>query len=86
MSVSTKVIVDGTVQDVTSRQGVSKQTGEVWQRRTALVFGNGTGVVAEVAFRDAGAATPEVGKTVAMLVEVGVYRDDDTLDFVKYLK
>jgi len=87
MSVATKVIVAGSVVDVTSRSGTSRTTGEVWQRRTALVFGSGdsAGVVAEVAFRDASATPPNVGDVVKLLCEVGVYRDDDTLDFVRAL-
>lgn len=87
MSVATKVIVEGTVVDVTSRSGVSKQTGEVWERRTVLVFGdNGTGVVAEIGIRDAKLGVPEIGTKVRALCEVGVYRDDDNLDLIRYVK
>lgn len=51
MSVPSKVIVQGTIQDVSEREGTSKQTGEVWRRRDALVFAPGIGVVASVGFR-----------------------------------
>lgn len=85
MSVASKVIVAGNVMDVSTRGGVSAKTGEVWSTTRALVFG-GEGVVAEVSYRgENGSQAPQVGQSITALVEVGVYRDDDSLDFVKYL-
>lgn len=72
--------------DVSRRTGTSAQTGETWGRTNVVVFGS-QGVVAEVTFRDGAEGTPpEAGATVKMLVEVGTYRDDDRIDFVRYLK
>lgn len=85
MSINTKVIASGTVQDVAEREGVSAKTGEVWRRRELLIFQPG-GCVAQVAFRGTDVASaPPLGSNVQMLVEVGVYRDDDVLDFVRHL-
>jgi len=84
MSVATKVIVQGHVAELEEREGISKTTGEVWRRREIIVLGGG--VVAAVGFRgEAVKDAPKVGDQVQMIVEVGVYRDDDTLDFVRYL-
>lgn len=83
MSVTTKVVVAGTVADSSSRSGIAKATGEVWERHTIVVIGGG--VIAEVSFRDKSVFPPSVGTEVCMLCEVGVYRDDDTLDFSRYL-
>lgn len=83
MSVTTKVIVAGSVVDASSRSGIAKATGEVWERHTIVVIGSG--VIAEISFRDKTVFPPAVGTNVVMLCEVGVYRDDDTLDFSRYL-
>jgi len=81
MSVATKVIVAGTVTDVTRRSGTSKVTGELWEINTALIIGGGC--VAEVTWR-AGESVPKEGEKVQLIARVGVYRDDDSLEFVKY--
>lgn len=71
---------------MSEREGTSKNTGEVWRRRDALIFAPGLGVVASVGFRGESVKNcPPQGSAVNMLVEVGTYRDDDTLDFVRHL-
>ena len=86
MSVASKVIVAGQVMDVQTRGGVSAKTGETWSTTRVLIFG-GDGVVAEVSYRgENSSAVPALGATITALVEVGVYRDDDSLDFVKYIE
>jgi hypothetical protein len=69
---------------MSSRGGVSAKTGELWEINTALIVEPALGVVAEVSFRK-GEERPEAGKPVKLLAEVGVYRDDDSLSWVKYL-
>lgn len=95
MSISTKVIVDGTVQDIQRRTGVTAAnaaTGKPatpWSRTTVVVIGPATGVMAEVSFRgesESAAQGLELNKPISLLAEVGSYRDDDTIDFIKYLK
>lgn len=93
MSVSTKVIVAGTVMDVSGRSGeVTQQDGtkRKWSRKTATIFGTGPafgGVVAEVSFSgESEGETPTVGEFVTLLAEVGVYRDDDSTNFVRYVE
>lgn len=71
---------------MSEREGTSRTSGEVWRRRDALVFAPGLGVVASVGFRgESVKLCPPAGSNVHMLVEVGSYRDDDTLDFVKHI-
>jgi hypothetical protein len=86
MSVTTKVLVQGTVRDTAHRGGVSKVTGELWGNTTLLVIGDANGIVAEVSIRDGSSEKiPAVGEKIQCLCAVGVYRDDDTLDLVRYV-
>lgn len=82
MSVATKVIVSGVVTDLTRRSGTSKTTGEIWEINTALIIGGGC--VAEVTWR-AGETLPKANEKIQLIARVGVYRDDDSLEFVKYI-
>jgi len=85
MSVATRVLVQGNVVQRSERKGVSKQTGEVWERVDVLIFG--PNCVAEVGFRgEAVKQAPALNAGVLMKCQVGVYRDDDTLDFEGYVE
>lgn len=87
MSISTKVLVAGTVMSVEKRSGTNERGP--WQIGTALVFGlPGTpfaGGVAEVAFTgDSFGSLPPENTNVTLIAEVSVRRDEDQLRFVRY--
>jgi RPA family protein len=89
MSLATRVIVAGTVQDISHAQGVVARTGEAWERHKVVVFGQaGSGVVAEIGFQGADKAVAlslQLGDSISVLAEVSVFRDDDSLKFVRVL-
>jgi len=84
MAVKTKLEARGIIAAVTTRTGVTKTTGEVWERVQAVVIGPST--IAQVDVTD----HPEKvklssGQSVAWLVEVGSFRDEDQVRFVSVL-
>ena len=86
MSVSTRVIVQGDVLTVSRRTGKARVSGEEYAISTCLVLDAAVGALAEVSFFEGeGVKVPAVGQKVRMLCVVGVFRDDDSVSFEKYL-
>lgn len=85
MSLKSQVIVEGAAQRVTRRSGISKATGAEWAISSVIVIG--ADCLADVSFfeSEASVTVPKPGDKFRALCEVGVFRDDDSLSFVKYL-
>lgn len=83
MAISSKVIVKGSAVRIETREGKTKDD-KPWKRHNVLIVG--PACIAEVTFQGDGALKlPEVNKPVELLVEVDVFRDDDTLRAIEYL-
>ncbi len=85
MSLKSQVIVEGVAQRVSRRTGVNNTTGAEWAISSVIVIGQDC--LADVSFfeSDPSVEIPKPGKAFRALCEVGVFRDDDSLQFVKYL-
>lgn len=81
MSLATRLIAEGNVIRITPREVTVKATGEKLLFHNVLIIGRDCMVEAQMG-RDV--THPEIGKGVKAIVEVGVYRDDDTNTIVGY--
>lgn len=82
MSLKTELIAEGTVQRITQREVTVKATGEKLTFTNVLILGAATMVEAQLG-RDL--AAPERGAKVKARVEIGVYRDDDSVTLTEWL-
>jgi len=83
MSVATTVIVEGQPVKVSSRTFTAKTTGKEMTFTSVLVVGEFC--ISNVEINLDTFKLPELGKPVRMQVEVGTYRDDDTVRLVAYI-
>lgn len=84
MAVKTNAIIEGTVVRITSRGGTTKE-GKPWSRTSLLVVGDNTLADAALAQSLVG-NIPPVGTIVRGVIEVGVYRDDDSVEIIEWLE
>lgn len=87
MAVKTLAIAQGAVMRVEGREGTSTNadgTVRPWKMINVLIVGENTLCQAGLA-RDLVNAPPSVGDVVTAQIEVGVYRDDDSVQIVKWL-
>lgn len=87
MAVKTLAIAQGTVMRVEGREGTSTNkdgTSRPWKMVDVLIVGDNTLCQAGLS-RDLVNAPPSVGDVVTAQIEVGVYRDDDSVQIVKWL-
>lgn len=81
MALSTTLILDGTVQRLTVREGVSKTTQQPYKITSAIVIGPLT--MGDVTLPDTIAVAQ--GQHVQLLVEVSTFRDEDQLRALQLL-
>lgn len=82
MSLATRTIVIGTAGPTKVREANNKTTGDLMVFTNVIVFGEYC--IADVRIPK-GMTAPQRGDSVAMLVETGVWRDDDQTELVEYL-
>lgn len=83
MSVASRVIVEGKVIQTSSRSiNPKSDPTKTIVFRNALIVGDAC--IADIAFPD-GVELPKEGTSIRAQVEVGTFRDDDTLRLVQYL-
>lgn len=82
MSIATRLVIDGNVANISTREVTVKATGEKLTFTNVLVVG--PNCLADCTLGN-DVAVPEMGKRIQAQVEVGVYRDDDQIRLVKYL-
>lgn len=81
MAVKTLAIIEGVCMRVENRSGTTTK-GEAWAMTSVLIVGDDTLCQATLA---RGLSAPGVGEMIRAQVEIGVYRDDDSVTLVKYL-
>lgn len=82
MAVKTNAIATGTVVRVTERSGKT-QAGKDWSMTNVLIVGDHTLVDATVGM---GLDVPKQGDVVTGVIEVGVYRDDDSVSIIEWIR
>lgn len=82
MAVKTQALIEGVVTRVNTRSGTTA-AGKDWERTNILVVGDNT--LADVTVAQ-GLALPPKGTAVKGVIEVGVYRDDDSVEVIEWLK
>lgn len=83
MSLPTTVIIQGLIARTEVFSGKAKESGNDFTIHSAVIFGDQT--MGKVQLNDDLAAVLKKGMTVALLCEVGVYRNDDQLQAVEWL-
>lgn len=83
MAVKTLAIAQGAIMRVEGREG-TRGDGTPWKMVNVLIVGDNTLCQGTLA-RDLMGNVPSVGDVVAAQIEVGVYRDDDSVQIVKWL-
>lgn len=81
MAVKTLAIIEGAVMRIEKRSGKTTK-GEAWAMTEVLVIGDDTLCQATLG---RGVTEPGQGEYIRAQVEIGVYRDDDSVTLVKYL-
>lgn len=81
MAVKTLAIVEGAVMRIEKRSGKTKDDKD-WAMTQVLIVGDDTLCQATLA---RGVTEPGQGEYIRAQIEVGVYRDDDSVTLVKYL-
>lgn len=82
MAVKTNAIIEGVVMRVSTRRGETTD-GKKWERHNVLVVGDYT--LADVTIRGDQFALPTQGEVVRGVVEIDVYRDEDSCTLVEWL-
>lgn len=84
MAIKTRLQAHGFVQNVTRRSGTSTKDGvsTPWEMVTVLIIGDGTMCEATVG---KGLSSPSEGEEVHALVEVDVYRQEDSVTITRWL-
>lgn len=80
MAIKTRLQAHGYVQQVTTRKG--EKDGVAWERTNVLIIGDGTICDASLG---RGVAAPAEGAEIHALVEVDVFRQDDSVTIIRYL-
>lgn len=82
MAVKTNAIIEGAVMRVSTRRGETTE-GKKWERHNILVVGEYT--LADVVIRGGDFELPSQGEVVRGVVEIDVFRDEDSCTLVQWL-